>query len=40
MLKSIIDYGNYNYQFCENIDSPFLLRDADANECYIKSCLV
>ena len=40
MLKSIINYVNYNYQFCENIDSPFLLRDLDANECYIRSCLV
>ena len=40
MLKTIVDYVNYNYQFCENIDSPFLSRDLDANECYIKSCLV
>ena len=38
MLKTIIDY--VNYQFCENIDSPFLARDLDVNECYIKSCLV
>ena len=40
MLKTIIDYVNHNYQFCENIDSPILSRDLDANECYIKSCLV
>ena len=40
MLKTIINYVNYNYQFCENIDSPFLSRDINANECYIKSCLV
>ena len=40
MLKTIIDYVNHNYQFCENIDSPFLSRDINANECYIKSCLV
>ena len=40
MLKSIIGYVNYNYQLCENIDSPFLTKDMDANDCYIKSCLV
>ena len=40
MLKSLVVYVNYNYQFCENIDSPFLTKDMDANECYIKSCLV
>ena len=40
MLKSIIDYVKYNYQFCENIDSPFLSKDEKANECFIKSCLV
>ena len=40
MLKTIVDYVNYNYQFCENIDSPFLSRDMGANECYIMSCLV
>ena len=40
MLKTIIHYINYNYQFCENIDSPFLSRYLDANECYIKSCLI
>ena len=39
-MKSIIDYVKYHYQFCENIDSPFLTRDINANECYIKSCLV
>ena len=27
MLKSIINYVNYNYQLCENIDSPFLSSD-------------
>ena len=30
----------YNYQFCENIDSPFLSKDEKANEYFIKSCLV
>ena len=40
MLKSLVNYVNYNYQFCENIDSPFLTKDMVANECYIKSCLV
>ena len=40
MLKTIINYVYYNYQLCENIDSPFLLSDINANECFIKSCLV
>ena len=40
MLKSIINYVNYNYQLCENIDSHFLACDINANECFIKSCLV
>ena len=40
MLKSLVNYVNYNYQFCENIDSPFLSKDEKANECFIKSCLV
>ena len=40
MLKSLVNYVNYKYQFCKNIDSPFLAKDMDANECYIKSCLV
>ena len=40
MLKSIVNYVNYNYQFCENIDSPFLSNDEKVNECFIKSCLV
>ena len=40
MLKTIINYVNYNYQLCENIDSPFLSKDENANECFIKSCLV
>ena len=40
MLKSIVNYVNYNYQFCKNIDSPFPSNDEKANECYIKSCLV
>ena len=35
MLKSIVNYVNYNYQFCENIDSPFLSNDEKANECFI-----
>ena len=33
MLKTIVNYVNYNYQFCKNIDSPFLTHDMDANEC-------
>ena len=37
MLKTIINYVNYNYQLC---DSPFLSSDINANECFIKSCLV
>ena len=40
MLKSIIDYVKYHYQFCENIESFFLTNNLDINECYIKSCLV
>ena len=40
MLKSIVNYVNHNYQFSENIDSPFLSKDEKANECYIKSCLI
>ena len=40
MLKSIIDYIKYHYQFCENIESFFLKNNLDTNECYIKSCLV
>ena len=40
MLKSIIDYVKYHYQFCENIDSSFLSNNLDTNECYIKSCLI
>ena len=40
MLKSIIDYVKYHYQFCENIKSFFLKNNLDTNECYIKSCLV
>ena len=40
MLKSIINYVNYNYQLCENIDSHFLSCDINANECFIKACLV
>ena len=40
MLKSLVNYVNYNYQFCENIDSPFLSKDEKSNECFIKSCLV
>ena len=40
MLKSIIDYVRYHYQFCENIESYFLTNNLDTNECYIKSCLV
>ena len=40
MLKTIVNYVNYHYQLCENIDSPFLSKDEKANECYIKSCLI
>ena len=40
MLKSIINYVKYHYQFCENIESSFLSNNLDTNECYIKSCLV
>ena len=40
MLRSIIDYVKYHYQFCENIESSFLSNNLDTNECYIKSCLV
>ena len=40
MLKSIIDYVKYHYQFCENIESFFLTNNLDTIECYIKSCLV
>ena len=39
-MKSLVNYVIYNYQFCENIDSPFLSKDEKANECFIKSCLV
>ena len=40
MIKSIIDYVKYHYQFCENIDSSFLTNNLDTNECYIKRCLI
>ena len=40
MLKFIIDYVKYHYQFCENTESFFLTNNLDTNECYIKSCLV
>ena len=40
MLKTLVNYVNYNYQFCENIDSTFLSKNEKANECFIKSCLV
>ena len=40
MLKSIINYVKYHYQFCENIESSFLSNNLYTNECYIKSCLV
>ena len=39
MIKSIIDYVKYHYQFCENIESFYLANNLDTNECYIKSCL-
>ena len=40
MLKSIVNYVKYHYQFYENIESSFLSNNLDTNECYIKSCLV
>ena len=40
MIKTIIDYVNYHYQFRENIDSFLLTNNLDMNECYIKSCLI
>ena len=40
MIKSIVNYVKYHYQFCENIDSSFLTNDFATNECYIKSCLI
>ena len=40
MIKTIIDYVNYHYQFFENIDSFLLTNNLDTNECYIKSCLI
>ena len=40
MLKSIIDYVKYHYQFCENIESSFLSNNLHTNKCYIKRCLV
>ena len=40
MIKTIIDYVNYRYQLCENIDSFLLSNNFDTNKCYIKSCLI
>ena len=40
MLKSIIDYVKYHYQFCENIESSFLSNNLNTNECYIKIYLI
>ena len=40
MIKTIIDYVNYHYQLCENIDYFLLTNNIDANEYYIKSCLI
>ena len=40
MIKSIVDYVKYRYQFCENTDSSFLTNDHNTDECYIKSCLI
>ena len=40
MIKTIIDYVNYHYQFCENIDSFLLSNNSDTNEYYTKSCLI
>ena len=40
MIKTIINYVNYHYQFCENIDSFLLTNNPNTNEYYIKSCLI
>ena len=40
MIKSIVDYVKYHYQFCENTVSSFLSNNLDTNECFIKSCLI
>ena len=40
MIKTVINYVNYHYQFCENIDSFLLTNNFDTNEYYIKSCLI
>ena len=40
IIKIIIDYVNYHYQLCENIDYFLLTNNHNTNECYIKSCLV
>ena len=40
MLKSIIDYVKYHYQFCENIESFYLTNNLNTNECFIKSWLI
>ena len=40
MLKSIIDYVKYHYQFCENIESFYLTNNLNTNECYIESCSI
>ena len=42
MIKTIIDYVNYHYQFCDNIDSFLLTNNLDTNEhtFIIKSCLI
>ena len=40
MLKTIVNYVKYHYQFCENIESFYLTNNLNTNECYIKSCLV
>ena len=39
-MNTIIDYANYHYQFCENIDSFLLTNNLDTNERHIKSCLI
>ena len=40
MIKIIINYVNYHYQFCENIDSFLLTNNLDTNAYYVKSCLI
>ena len=40
MIKTIIDYVNYHYQLCENIDSFLLTNNFNTDEYYFKSGLI